>query len=237
MFITVSTIIHAPKILPALTLTYGCYEDMFSECSSLVTPPELPATTLYKMCYSYMFLQCSSLTKAPELKATVLADYCYENMFYGCEALTAITCLATDISAEECTNDWVNNVAPTGIFIKAVSMDDWETGQHGIPEGWAVFTEEEYNEFNTPLPLMIEVKLGDNEVPAGTYNKIGAALVLGKDVIVKYIKDSDNTDYLHIVRKSSLSYVFQCVREEFFDNIMIHSDDTCTMDPGEFVLG
>ena len=239
MFATV-LLLHAPKVLPALTLAYGCYEDMFSGCSSLISPPELPATTLYKKCYNYMFNGCSSLTKAPELKATVLAENCYEYMFDQCETLTAITCLATDISAEECTDFWTNSVAPTGIFIKAASMDDWVTGNFGIPEGWAVCTEEEYNELKTPLPLIIEVGAGDTEVPAGTHNKISTALALGKDVIVKYIEDSDNTDYLHI--KGNLTdaqgfhHFFQCVQKEFYYYIVINSDDTCTIGDGRFVL-
>ena len=99
-------------ILPATTLTEGCYNMMFQYCTSLVNAPELPATTLVTNCYNYMFNECSSLSY--------------------------IKCLATDISAEGCTAGWVSNVAASGIFEKAANMEDWTTGYDGIPEGWII---------------------------------------------------------------------------------------------------
>ena len=75
-------------ILPATTLTEGCYSDMFDGCSSLTTAPELPAATLARYCYYNMFKGCTSLTTAPELPATTLNDCCYKNMFQKCSSLT-----------------------------------------------------------------------------------------------------------------------------------------------------
>ena len=75
-------------ILPATTMYYGCYANMFSGCTSLTTAPELPATTLAVDCYNHMFSSCTSLTTAPELPATTLADRCYFWMFYNCTSLT-----------------------------------------------------------------------------------------------------------------------------------------------------
>ena len=87
-------------LLPATTLTKGCYWILFGGCSSLTTPPaELPATTLQDRCYHSMFNSCSSLTTAPELKATTLAYACCWLMFYNCTKLTTAPELkATDLT-------------------------------------------------------------------------------------------------------------------------------------------
>lgn len=89
MFFQQSGLISAENlILPATTLSDGCYYHMFERCTSLTTAPALPATTLVNTCYSYMFNGCTSLTTAPELPATTLATQCYYGMFNGCSYLT-----------------------------------------------------------------------------------------------------------------------------------------------------
>ena len=143
MFDGCTSLTTAPE-LPATTLNESCYHSMFEGCTSLITAPELPATTLAIYCYCYMFYGCTSLITAPELSAITLVDGCYNGMFYGCTSLNSIICLATDISATNCTTDWVNNVAASGSFVKADSMNDWTNGVNGIPSGWNVYTESEY---------------------------------------------------------------------------------------------
>ena len=86
-------------ILPAKTAS-DCYHDMFSGCTSLVTPPELPATTLAPQCYANMFGGCTSLTTAPDLPAMVFTPFCYYRMFQGCISLTT----APDIPATDMTD-------------------------------------------------------------------------------------------------------------------------------------
>lgn len=98
----------------------------------------LPATTLSYGCYHSMFQDCTSLTRAPELPATTLVEECYRRMFNGCTSLNYIKCLATDISAYGCTNQWVTSVASTGTFVKPSSMSSWTSGVGGIPSGWTV---------------------------------------------------------------------------------------------------
>ena len=127
--------------LPATTLANECYYYMFNGCTSLTTAPELPATTLAGGCYDYMFNGCTSLTTAPELQAPTLVGYCYYRMFQGCTSLNYIKCLATDISVSSGTSDWVNGVASSGTFVKAASMNDWTTGNNGIPTGWTIENE------------------------------------------------------------------------------------------------
>jgi len=89
-------------LLPATTLTEGCYKNMFRHCTSLTTTPELPATTLAESCYASMFEGCTSLTTAPELPATTLADYCYQEMFNGCTSLTTAPVLSATTLSYRC---------------------------------------------------------------------------------------------------------------------------------------
>lgn len=89
LFYACTTIKNAENlILPATTLSEGCYTQLFGDCTSLTTTPELPATTLAQSCYANMFYSCTSLTTAPELPATTLATNCYYSMFNGCTSLT-----------------------------------------------------------------------------------------------------------------------------------------------------
>ena len=141
MFNFCSSLTSIPSdLLPATTLASNCYQQMFDGCDSLTSIPSglLPATTLAEDCYRGMFDYCSNITTAPILSATTLADRCYHMMFYDCPSLNSITCLATDISADGCTGYWVNGVAANGTFVKNSSMSSWTTGNDGIPSGWTV---------------------------------------------------------------------------------------------------
>lgn len=99
-------------ILPAMTLSDDCYDNMFRGCESLTTPPALPAITMSDTCYRSMFYKCTGLRTAPALPATTLASYCYYNMFGYCTSLTTAPELpATEIVAycyismfQYCTN-------------------------------------------------------------------------------------------------------------------------------------
>ena len=167
MFINCTSLITGPK-LPATTLAKSCYYEMFRRCTSLVTAPELPATTLAPNCYEYMFAECSKLVNVPErlpvtkladycyrgmfcvctslatgpkLPAATLAKYCYSQMFQACTSLNNITMLATDISAEGALNNWLYNVANTGILTKAAEMKSLPYGASGIPWDWTAINQ------------------------------------------------------------------------------------------------
>ena len=60
-------------VLPATTLTEGCYDNMFSGCKGIEKAPELPAPKLEKDCYSEMFFGCENLKKI-SIGATATAD-------------------------------------------------------------------------------------------------------------------------------------------------------------------
>ena len=133
-------------LLPSSALTYYCYANMFEGCASLTGVPSnlFADAALSEGCYYCMFKGCTALTESPDLNATGISTYGYGGMFDGCTSLSAVTCLATNISASNCTNDWLNNVSPTGVFYKAESMTGWTRGESGIPSGWTVYPNEEW---------------------------------------------------------------------------------------------
>lgn len=88
--------------LPAINLAEHCYNAMFSGCTSLTAAPALPATTLERDCYISMFSNCTSLTVAPDLPATTLKTYCYDNMFSGCTSLTTAPILPATTLVDYC---------------------------------------------------------------------------------------------------------------------------------------
>ena len=137
MFSNCTSLAKAPK-LPATTLASYCYSDMFSSCTSLNEAPELPATNLQPHCYESMFSNCTSLAKAPELLATTLASNCYVFMFNGCTNLNYVKALFTTEPSELYTNQWLEDVASKGTFIKNKNASWNVTGPHGVPSGWDI---------------------------------------------------------------------------------------------------
>ena len=128
-------------VLPSTVLTAYCYRAMFSNCTSLVVAPQLPATTLARGCYWYMF-ENVSITEAPDLLAETLVQECYGYMFTGCRSLSYIKCMATSgFNAASGRTGWVQNVASSGIFVKAssVSTNTWGRGGSGIPTNWTIY--------------------------------------------------------------------------------------------------
>jgi len=104
MFYGCTRLTKAPE-LPATSLAKNCYVAMFSGCTSLTQAPKLPATSLDSHCYWAMFSGCTSLTQAPELPATTLAGNCYSKMFSGCISLTIAPKLPATTLAEYCYNE------------------------------------------------------------------------------------------------------------------------------------
>jgi hypothetical protein len=104
LFLNCSSIVYGDITLPSVSLSQGCYLDMFRGCTNLQSTPELPAETLALSCYDGMFRGCTSLTTAPVIQATTLAPFCCEFMFYGCTRLTEIPILPATTLANNCYN-------------------------------------------------------------------------------------------------------------------------------------
>jgi hypothetical protein len=131
-------------VLPATTLTKGCYSNMFIK-SGLNVGPKLPATTLAESCYEHMFDNCYYLKTAPELPAKTLVKGCYSSMFNACYKLRTVTCLATDISAEGCIDYWLGGYAgrtddtymygegPVILYVDpSMTSADWQNGNFEV---------------------------------------------------------------------------------------------------------
>lgn len=124
--------------------SYMNFYSLFNQNTGITSAENLilPATTLTNYCYAYMFNGCINLTTAPVLPATVVSDGgMYEHMFYNCSSLNYVKCLATSIPANGFSG-WLGSyefpLPSTGTFVKAASMNDWPTGDNGIPDGWTV---------------------------------------------------------------------------------------------------
>lgn len=137
-------------LLPATTLSDGCYCFMFSGCNNLTRGPELPATVLSEDCYHRMF-EYTGIVKAPVLPAAKLIGQCYGGLFDHCVNLKYVKCLATDITDTSHGEDgttmcWLAGVAAKGTFVKA-SAADWsvktltDEALNGIPEGWRILND------------------------------------------------------------------------------------------------
>jgi hypothetical protein len=101
---------EAPE-LPATELVPYCYQYMFQECRNLTKAPKLSATTMKEGCYGYMFQYCSALEEAPVLPATTLAPWCYQNMFASCSKLENAPALLVTKLAERCYENMFSNTA------------------------------------------------------------------------------------------------------------------------------
>ena len=139
MFTNCTSLTSVPK-LPATTLANYCYSNMFNNCSSLIVAPELPAKILMENCYDSMFSKCSSLIESPELPALILVSNCYKRLFQNCSSLSRITAAFITAPGSSYTSEWVYGVASTGTFVKS-SAATWNvTGTEGVPSGWTVQT-------------------------------------------------------------------------------------------------
>lgn len=115
----------------------SCFEGMYENCISLTQAPSLGQNQLANKCYYRMFAGCSSLKKAPVLPAKELKDSCYAYMFNGCEKLRFMDVAFSDWKEDHgATFMWVENVAPTGTFMKPFNLNEIRDDSH-IPYGWS----------------------------------------------------------------------------------------------------
>ena len=153
-------------ILLAPNVPNSGYRALFSKCSTLVTAPkELPAITLGQYAYYYMFEDCS-ITTSPVIAAASKSSYCYQYMFTNCQNLNYITCLDINPSTGYYTG-WTNNVSAVGVFVKDENAT-WSTGTNGIPTGWTIdgYQEPEEEEPYDPAeaPVLRAFNYNNNEV-------------------------------------------------------------------------
>ena len=120
----------------------NAFYGLFAGADKLVNNDErllvLPATTLTEGCYQDMFNGCKGIEKAPELPAPKLEKNCYQEMFYDCAKLNHVKCLATDIKAENSTKDWLGKAGTeaTGEKVLETLVDMTPNSDDGVPTSW-----------------------------------------------------------------------------------------------------
>ena len=112
--------------LPATELADYCYQWMFESCGNLTKASALPATELTEGCYGSMFYNCSSLEKAPALPATKLANWCYQQMFYNCTSLKTAPALPATELKDYCYDNMFRNTGLT----KAPALPATKLGEY-----------------------------------------------------------------------------------------------------------
>ena len=120
----------------------NAFYGLFAGAEKLVNNTErllvLPATTLTEGCYQDMFNGCKGIEKAPELPAPKLEKNCYQEMFYDCAKLNHVKCLATDIKAENSTKDWLGKAGTeaTSKPVLETLVDMTPNSDDGVPTSW-----------------------------------------------------------------------------------------------------
>ena len=120
----------------------NAFYGLFAGAEKLVNNTErllvLPATTLTEGCYQDMFNGCKGIEKAPELPAPKLEKNCYQEMFYDCAKLNHVKCLATDIKAENSTKDWLGKAGTeaTGEKVLESAVPMTANSDDGVPTAW-----------------------------------------------------------------------------------------------------
>ncbi len=219
----------------------NAFYGLFSGAENLVNNDErllvLPATTLTEGCYDNMFSGCKGIEKAPELPAPTLVKDCYQEMFAGCSKLNYVKCLATDISAEGCTKNWLTNAGTeaTGEKVLETLVPMTSGSDDGVPSGWTARTDGakkagsiSYSDKDAQIKktladddFTIELeKVGDALVSYSSSNtnvatvnaKTGEVSIVaeGKTTITATVED---TDYYHY-ETTSASYELEVVEPE-----------------------
>ena len=125
----------------------NAFYGLFAAADKLVNNDDrllvLPATTLTEGCYQDMFNGCKGIEKAPVLPAPKLEKNCYQEMFYDCAKLNHVKCLATDISAENCTKDWLGKAGTeaTGEKVLETLVPMTPNSDDGVPTSWTAQTD------------------------------------------------------------------------------------------------
>ena len=134
-----------PFVCTASSYSLNALKEMFKNCTSLEEPPiqaiyapNKATTTNFNnnICYD-MFRGCTKLKSAPELPIIGLGNYAYRNMFYGDSKLSYVKALIIQKTNNSLQN-WLTNVAATGIFVKHINATWTDSGGSGVPTGWTI---------------------------------------------------------------------------------------------------
>ena len=140
--------------LPSTTLAEGCYKGLFRNCTTLVTAPKvLPATALPIYCYDEMFYNnvtngARLLTKSPDIMATsftgnhTASNHGLHSMFGfnsgGTDRLSSIRVYWTSWTAN--ASSWVTGTQTSAGSFYCPPQLSREHGNSWIPSKWKVYS-------------------------------------------------------------------------------------------------
>lgn len=111
-------------LLPATELKLQCYFSLFREADVTSIPEKLlPATAMVDQCYWTMFMDCKKITALPPnlLPSKNLLPNCYNAMFSGCEGITEIPSLF--LPAEKLSDSCYESMFAKCTNLKVVQKD------------------------------------------------------------------------------------------------------------------
>ena len=103
----------------------------------------LPATTLTTGCYQNMFNGCTGLTRSAILADATGAKNAYQYMYNGCTSLVEVTCYAAYVTDNTPFTDWLTGVASSGTFYtNSTHKASWETFHSANIKDWTIAVKE-----------------------------------------------------------------------------------------------
>lgn len=159
----------------------------------------------------------------------------WSNLFNGCTSMNYICCL---IMPDQYTphNNWVNNVAANGVFIKN-PYSTWTTGASGIPSGWTAYNYQMALDLNVNAPTITQigntVSMSSNNTgdyinlfyytsSDGTIREYSSTITLSDNEIFYAFATKNN---LYRSETTSFNAVYDCITiSQNFDKITITSD-------------
>ena len=101
----------------------------------------LPATTLTTGCYQNMFNGCTGLTRSAILADATGAKNAYQYMYNGCTSLVEVTCYAA--YNEDYFTGWLTSVASNGTFYtNSTHKADWDRFHSANIKDWTIAVKE-----------------------------------------------------------------------------------------------
>ena len=141
MFYNCTSLKSSGEILATTFLNTTVCQEMFSGCTNLITGPSiLPAIESTRYAYLRMFYNCVKLEKAPILPMTNLYTECYKEMFKGCSSLKEYQVAFTEWPTNNATLNWINGTRNNSdvIFKCPAALDTTIKDNSHVLSDWTI---------------------------------------------------------------------------------------------------
>ena len=129
-----------PDLSSVTTIGTNGLSNCFGGCASLTTPPDLSGVTSVSIrSLSSCFSGCSSLTSGPDLSGITNMTpnyYILSECFANCTSLNYVISPNVTVATNTNFNNWLNNVAASGVVKKPTNLTLPTDSTSGVPTGW-----------------------------------------------------------------------------------------------------